>query len=127
MRNYCFDIETVARPTDELQSIMPVFDPESVKTANLVDPEKIAARIEKARTEHFGRYYKRAALSALSGSVALIGVLGASDGDPVIFQGDEPEVITAFFEFWLYQTNQGAHWIGFNIRHFDIPFLVRRA
>jgi len=126
VKNFCWDIETVARPTDELQSIMPAFDPESVKTGNL-GPDKAQEKIEKTRTDYFQRYYKRAALSALTGQVALIGVIGASDGDPVIFKGEEAETITAFFEFWNFQTNEGAHWLGFNIKNFDIPFLVRRA
>src|SRR6516164_660490 len=128
MKNFCFDIETIPVDTERLNAIIPPFNADEVRVGNLTDPEKIAAKIERARTEHFQRYYKRAALSALTGSIAMIGVLGASDGDPIIFVGpNEAETITAFFEFWLYHTNEGAHWLGFNIKNFDVPFLVRRA
>ena len=127
MKNFVFDLETVPLDTDTLAQRIPPFDPESVKTGNL-GPDKAIEKIEKARVDHFQRYYKRAALSALTGSVALIGVIGAADGDPVIFTStDEAETITAFFEFWLQQTNEGAHWLGFNIKNFDLPFIVRRA
>jgi hypothetical protein len=126
MKNYVFDIETVPLPTDQLQAIMPVFNPEEIKTGNLVDQEKINAKIEKARLEQFNRFMKRAALSALTGRVAMLGIKGPED-EIEISQGDEIGIIKHFLSFFERQIEKGGHWIGFNIASFDIPFIVRRA
>jgi hypothetical protein len=127
MRNYVFDIETVPLPTDQLQAIMDPFEPEAVKTGNY-GPEKAAEKIEKARQSQFNDFMHDAALSALTGRVAMIGIRNEA-GDNFILEDryGEKELISAWFQWFESEVEHGAHWIGHNIANFDIPFLIRRA
>jgi hypothetical protein len=126
MKNYVFDIETVALPTDQLQAIIPAFDPETVKTGNY-GPEKAAEKIEKVRQEQFNRFMRNAALSALTGQVAMIGIRSEA-GDTYIFSlPDEKTIIAEWLKLFESEIDRGGHWIGFNISNFDLPFLIRRA
>jgi hypothetical protein len=125
MRNYVFDIETVALPTDELQAIMDPFDPETVKTGNY-GPEKAAEKIEKVRQSQFNDFMKDAALSAITGRVVMIGFRDEA-GQISILDWDEKQIIADWFKFFESETPNGAHWIGHNIANFDIPFVIRRA
>lgn len=124
MQNIVFDLETVHLPTDQLQALLPVFDPESVKVGNL-GPDKAAEKIEKARLEQFNRFMRNAALSAMTGRIVMLGI---KDEDRIeIIQDDEPAIIRHFFALFEKYIDKGTHWIGFNIASFDIPFLIRRA
>lgn len=117
-----FDIETVPLASDQIDKLCPPFDPEAVKVGNL-GQEKAQAKIEKLREEHFTRFYRKAALSAVTGQIAMIGIKGADC--ETILDGNEKTIITE----WLKQLDSdgSVHWIGFNIASFDIPFLIRRA
>src|ERR1700756_3901576 len=126
MRNFVLDIETVALPTDKLQAIMPVFDPETVKIGNL-GPEKAAEKIEKTRQEQFNRFMRDAALSALTGQVAMIGIRDEAGDTYVYSLPDEKSIIADWLKLFETEIEHGAHWIGFNIGNFDLPFLMRRA
>ncbi len=153
-----FDIETGPLPDDELNRIRPAFDagsvsgtrhvgedfePSSVKTGNISDPGKVAAKIEQrriqhahdqaemvrkieeARTDHVVKHKERAALSSLSGKLL---ALGYSDGDNCAINGHEEEHL--LLNFWnIYRTcRDDAHrMVGYNIFGFDLPFLVRRS
>lgn len=121
MENYVFDIETIPLPTDQL--IPPVFDPEIIKTGNL-GQQKAEEKIAKAEREHFQNFYRKAALSPLSGTIAMIGVRD-DEGSIRIMEGPEPEIIREWFN--LFDSEGHKHYIGFNIASFDIPFLIRRA
>jgi hypothetical protein len=114
-----FDIETGPLPLAELDALMPEFKP----AANLKDPEKIKASVEEKRQA----YYEQAALSPLTGKVIAIGLeLDVGFGimsEPV--HSKESEILT---EFWkLVRDNNNSQFIGFNIAHFDLPFLLRRS
>jgi DNA polymerase elongation subunit (family B) len=122
MKNFAFDIETVPLDTEELRNRLPPFDPESIKTGNWGE-EKRQEKIEKARLEHFERFYRKAALSALTGRIAMIGIKGETE-TPLILEGDEKTTIAEFLD--MFQRSE-AHWIGFNIGSFDVPFILRRA
>ena len=122
MKNFAFDIETIPLSSEELQARLPLFDPDSVKVGNLGE-EKAKEKIEKLRQEHFQNFYRKAALSALTGRVAMIGVRDEA-GTPLILDGDEKTSIAEFLDMFA---RSEAHWIGFNIASFDIPFLIRRA
>jgi predicted PolB exonuclease-like 3'-5' exonuclease len=126
MRNLVFDIETVPLPTDQLQAVMPAFNPEEIKTGNMVDQDKINAKIEKARLEQFNRFMRRAALSALTSRIAMLGIKGET-GPVEIIAGEETDIINHFMTFFEMMVDKGGHWIGFNIANFDLPFLIRRA
>lgn len=124
MKNLVFDIETTALDTETLRAIMPVFDPDSVKTGQY-GPDKAAEKIERARLEHFNRFMRRAALSATTGQIAMIGI--KSESELQILEGDEKTIIQDWLNQFETGIAQGAHWIGFCIGNFDLPFLVRRA
>lgn len=123
-----FDIETGPLADDELERLIPPFDPESVKCGNLKDPEKIAAKIAEAEGEHRRQFIERAALSPLTGQVLAIGYLGqrtaihGTGGD----QG-ERELLGAFWRKYLQCRQRRVKMVGHNIESFDVPFLVRRS
>ena len=47
-----FDIETAPLLESELAALVPPIDPAKVKTGNLKDPEKIAAKLAEAEVNH---------------------------------------------------------------------------
>jgi hypothetical protein len=123
MKNYVFDLETVPLPTDQLEALLPDFDMESVKVGNL-GQQKAEEKIAKAEREHFQNFYRKAALSPLTGQIAMIG-LRDEDRTARILEGSEPEIIQEWLN--LFDAEGSKHFIGFNIASFDIPFLIRRA
>ena len=62
-----FDIESGPQPDAYLSTVLPAFNPEDVKLGNIKDPEKIAAKIEEARCNHFTNFKANAALDAKYG------------------------------------------------------------
>lgn len=109
-----FDIETGPLPLAELDALAPEFKP----AANLKDPEKIKASVEEKRNE----YYERAALSPVTGKVLVIGY-GIDEGMVVGNTENEIEILTGFWNV----VREGKILCGFNIAHFDLPFLIRRS
>ena len=67
MNAIIFDLETGPLAESELVAMMPVFDPEEVKTGNLKDPEKIAEKLAEAEANHRRDFIERAALDPLTG------------------------------------------------------------
>ena len=128
-----FDIETEPRPEAELREICPPFDPDAVKTGNLKDAEKIAARIEEARAEHFANFADKAALSPLLGQVCAIGwwAAEAAGTDCPTIIDCAPDEASGLAEFWdrLRRVNAdgGLTLCGFNTHGFDLPFLIKRS
>ena len=55
--------------------MMPAFDPAEVKTGNIKDPEKVAAKIAEAEANHRRDFIDRAALDPLTGRVVAIGLM----------------------------------------------------
>ncbi|HWI60040.1 MAG TPA: hypothetical protein VNZ22_22630, partial [Bacillota bacterium] len=66
MKTIFFDIETGALPAAEIANLMPAFDPTEVKTGNLKDPDKIAAKLAEAEANHRRDFLDRAALDPLT-------------------------------------------------------------
>lgn len=111
------DIETAPLDRPMLDLLAPEFKP----AANLKDPEKIRASIEEKRQA----YYDNAALSPVTGRVLTIGYeIGGQFGHAAQFD-DEATMIDKFWE--LVRNNATYRFIGFNIAHFDLPFLIRRS
>lgn len=142
-----FDIETGPRPWAEIEQFFepPIhpreFDPESVKTGNLVDPTKIASKIRTARDTHLAAVKKYdagvtaakeafiadAALSPVTGRVLAIGYCGKAGN---IIDGDakeEHDLLSQFWDEYRWSTETKQPMIGFNIFGFDLPFLIRRS
>lgn len=159
----CFDIETGPLPKNDLVRLMPPFDPttavpdpgdfdpSSVKTGNLKDPDKIAAKVaeakqahaaacasikqrrEQAAADYFAAFEGKAALSAITGRVLAIGIYvseyrqGSIELWTVAKDHDEASLIGDFFRVADNALNRGESIVGHNIHGFDLPFLVRRA
>lgn len=121
-----FDIETGPLPAMELSRMRPEFDPASVKVGNLKDEAKIAAKVETAREEHETKFFDKAALSALTGQVIVIGYKQAG-GQAVIEELDEPQVLGTFWNRYQWCIDNRVSLVGWNILQFDLPFIVRRS
>lgn len=126
MKTFIFDIETGPLPEAELTALIPPFDRDAVKTGNLKDPEKIAAKLAEAEAEHRREFIDRAALDPLTGQVLAIGIL-EKGGIAVL---DDPSEAMLLREFWqMCQGDMGRvhQLVGFNVCQFDLPFLIRRS
>jgi len=120
----CFwDTETCSLPESELRAIMPPFDPDSVKTGNIKNPELIAAKIADSKAAYEADYMENAALDPLTGRVLCIGLL-LGDKFTLLDLPDEWQLLS---EFWLRYVIPGRRMIGFNVFLFDLPFLIRRS
>src|SRR6185503_14813798 len=98
MKTIFFDIETGPLPESELAALLPPFDPAEVKTGNIKDPEKIAAKIAEAEANHKRDFMEKAALDPMSGRVVAIGLLYQDSGEfAVIAHDDEKQIL---YDFW---------------------------
>lgn len=137
-----FDIETVPMAAEILEPQVPEFDPSEVKVGNLKDPALVAAKIEAAAARHKSQFMADAALSALTGQVAAIGVKSWYSGkftepesvnsmvSPTVPVTPENEaaIINSFWETWdLAGKGSRTVFVGHNILDFDLPFLVLRS
>ena len=126
------------------------FDPTAVKCGNIGGPtsEKGKAKIEEARKaheelvkryaadlagaeeRHFADFKSRAALDATTGRVVAIGFCRADAMEtPAIIDCDQDEE-AGLREWWRNvedALSDRLPLIGFNVCHFDLPFLVRRS
>lgn len=128
MRTIFFDIETGALPESELVALIPPFDPAEVKTGNIKDPDKIAAKIAEAEANHRRDFIEKAALDPLTGRVLAIGLLDADSGEfRVIAHDDEAQLLREFWAACSGEMGRINHMIGFNTFQFDLPFLFRRS
>ena len=114
-----FDIETNPFADAHLAAAMPSFKAPS----NIKDPAKIAAKI----AEKEQAFKDKAALSPMSSTVLAVG-LWCEDGAKTMLHGeDEADLIK---KTWAALTEHGAFTrdvIGWNIKRFDFPFLIKRS
>jgi predicted PolB exonuclease-like 3'-5' exonuclease len=121
-----FDIETGPLPEDQLVALMPPFDPGEVKTGNIKDPDKIAAKIAEAKANHKRQFLEDAALDPITGRVVAIGVW-SDEGFHVIGHDDEAQILREFWELARGRMGYPERIGGFNVCGFDLPFLFRRS
>lgn len=116
--NTYFDIESAPESDEVLNALMPEF----TAPANYKDPDKIKSNI----AEQQAQWKERAALSAESGRILVIGIMDGTGFN--VFEGDEKQLLSDFWG-WLaiHQLDNGHQVIGFNIMDFDLPFIVRRS
>ncbi len=126
MNTIVFDIETAPLPESELAALVPPFDPAEVRTGNLKDPEKIAAKIAEAEVNHRRDFYEKAALDPLTGRVLAIGLIDFS-GFRVLDNENEAALLTEFWDVCRGEMGRINEMIGFNSHLFDLPFLIRRS
>lgn len=121
-----FDIETGPLPLSEL--VIPPFDPSQVKLGNVKNPDLIAEKIQRAEETHTADYIRNAALDALSGQVLAIGYQVEHEQAVVLHVGEssEKEILIAFWRL-LDSFERKPQMIGFNVKPFDLPFLIKRS
>lgn len=153
--NIYFDAETGPIAHEQLLATIPAFDaskyPElppfdeaDVKLGALKDEAKIKTKIQQARQkhaeavlehankvkqaedDHFAKHVERAALSAITGRVLMIAVRKGGSNKAVASE-DERELLTDWWRAAETNYRSGHRFVGFNIFHFDLPFLVRRS
>ena len=111
-----FDLESAPLSETEIARFMPEFQAPS----NYKDPAKIAGHIAMQARE----WIDQAALSALTGRVLCIGIASSETSQYVL--DDEREEVT-IGAFWNLFRQSAVVWVGWNCKHFDLPFLVRRS
>ena len=121
-----FDIETGPLPVDQLH--IPPFNPAEVKLGNIKNPDLIAEKIQKAEESHTADYIRNAALDALSGQVLCIGYRFQHDKPAVLCSDADGEAVM-LIQFWrlLSDLERQPKLVGFNIKSFDLPFLIKRS
>jgi len=131
MKRTYIDIETSPLSDNWLAEIIKPFDPDEVKTGNIKDPHKIAAKVQECEEKHFTDFKKKAALSPMTGKVIAIGIQ-IEGSMSLLFEDDFPDGEKEILEiFWkknaVCDTQEGFQLIGFNIKEFDLPFLITRS
>lgn len=121
-----FDIETGPLPIGEL--VIPPFDPSQVKLGNIKNPDLIAEKLQKAEENHASDYIKNAALDALSGQVLAIGYRVEHE-QPAVLCADVDGEKAMLMHWWglLDSFERKPQLIGFNVKPFDLPFLIKRS
>ena len=120
-----FDIETGPLPLSELH--IPPFNPSDVKLGNVKNPDLIAEKLQKAEENHTADYIRNAALDALSGQILCIGYRIEHQNSGVIKnEGNEAAMLREWWTLLNYYERQ-PKLVGFNIKAFDLPFLIKRS
>ena len=119
------DVETLAQPESVIRAKLPPFDADKVPLGVLKDPDKILAKIMEAQANHGNAEVERAALSAETGIVAISGMM--DDSAIHQFLHSEEEIIADTFDKMLQVFSGGGIISGWNVKGFDLPFLVKRA
>lgn len=116
------DLETGPQPEAQAERFAPQFS----APGNYKDQVKIDAYIADARKD----WLESCALSPLTGTLLAVGVQSESS-EITTFTISEFESESTFIDITLrsldVEIGRGAVIVGFNVRHFDIPFLMRRA
>ncbi len=152
-----FDIETGARPEQELRDLLPPFDPDvdcphpgefdssTVKYGNAKAADKRASildaawtaheekvrdhplAVEKAREEHWEKFIEKAALDPIKGRVLAVGFSIGENSNLLCIDDDMPEDVLLRHVWKDFSIDPGEKLIGHNIFGFDLPFLIRRS
>lgn len=123
-----WDIETGPRPEEELQSLYheKTLDEFAATSDKRWKAETVAEKFEQYKVTAWQEFVQKAALSATTGRVLLIGVLNNDD-----FHGfgvdNEAGIIATFWDLVTDALEVKLRIIGHNSNSFDLPFLVRRS
>ena len=121
------DIEVAPIPNEEALK----FAPEFKAPSNYVDPKKIAAAIEEARTA----WLEGNALRPLTGRVCAIGWQEEDDGKNCIAMaephsgspGESESGMISLLWSYLFKSDESRVFLTFFGNRFDWPFLIRRS
>lgn len=117
-----FDIETRPLPLDHLEKHGLL--PEITAPSNYKDPDKIAAYIAEKKLDAV----KDCALSAITGEVCAIAYSFRGHDEVIMATGGvtEAQLLEAFWKEATQALRTGKL-VGFNIKSFDLPFMLRRS
>jgi len=125
----CFDIETGPLPEPQLRGLY-----REPTLAEFVDScpsnwkrETCEAKYPEAKAAGWQKFLDRAALDATTGRAVAIGVVLPGEQPSIIGHDSEAETLDAFWANVADCIRWQMPIIGFNIEHFDLPFLVRRS
>jgi len=116
------DIETAGLAVEQIDHLAPTFTAPS----NYKDADKIAANIAEQRME----WFKRAALSPMTGKIVAIGYkipYKVPTQATILHVANEIELLTEFWRDYEEHAKKQGQMIGHNILGFDIPFIIRRS
>lgn len=123
-RAIVFDIETVEdEPFTTQKDFLEAALEECKAPANWKDPIKIAAE----ETRQFTELRRKWALSPLTGKIVAIAAADLHEGSIECWAADTETLVIAEFAGWLSAHCSSGILTGFNVRHFDVPFLATRA
>jgi len=123
--SFVYDIETV--PLSEARLLL--VEPEHKAPGNLKDPEKIATAIAEKAQE----WREKAALSPMTGRVAMIGAgddiihLAFKDADDDNLDAQERIMLAIWWREAILATLRGRMLVSWNGHGFDVPFLIKRS
>ena len=114
-----FDIETKPFEGKELLRVMPKFQ----APANIKDPAKIAAKIDEKQKA----FVDKAALSPISSTILAVGIYCESGDKKMLHGEDEADLIRKTWDSLTEHRAFTRDVIGWNIKRFDFPFLIKRS
>lgn len=120
MRLISFDIETAPFEDEkEYENLMPDFE----GRAGTKDPEKIQAQIDEKKA----KWLDSVCLSPTTSKIIAIGYARSDSAEPVTtITEDEAGILKYFWQ--CYSTHHSkSKFIGHNIKHFDLPFIIHRS
>lgn len=123
-----FDIETGPLPEEKLRRVYheKTLEEFSATCDKRWKADTVAAKFEEYKATAWQEFVSKAALSAATGRVLLIGIV--SDGKFVgLLDDDERANLSAFWELVESALADKQRIIGHNSNSFDLPFMVRRS
>jgi len=127
---FLFDIETC--PTENWWEMIKPFDPLSIKLGNLKDRDKIREKLDTAKRDYERNAEDKCLLSPLTAEVLYI-TIQRPNGETQILDSDEITEKEVIYRFWEYVKEDVFTTIpfgliaGWNIKEFDLPFLIKRS
>lgn len=127
MNALCFDIETIALPEGEIRAKLPPFDESKVALGNAKLPDTVSRIIEEARSTHGDLAVSTGALSPEYGRIAIAGALTEGDKPYSFYNEDERLILESAWHLVDSSIRDTYLIVGFNIKGFDLPFMVKRS
>jgi len=87
------------------------------------------SELEQAETEYWSNIFEKAALDACLSTVCCVGFMKFTDLDTPtrVIHGDEQGILQAIWDVVRAAADTSSSLVGYNIFHFDLPYLIRRS
>lgn len=123
-----WDIETGPLPEEQLRAVYHEKSAEefSATCDKRWKPDTVAVKFEEYKASAWDEFVGKAALSATTGRVLLIGTLHGDNFAPILL-AEEAECLSIFWTRIEEAIGNKQRIIGHNSNSFDLPFIVRRS